>query len=394
MYYRPRAAPIGNVQERIDFGAPTVNHAASQPENQYSVADLTSRHPDQLSAYNSRGVAPRPSHHHSSSDPVVLPDNNRLQTLNTRPPPPLGGSNYLTTANVPVATGTVHYDLTGGQRVEARAFSEREQYIHDDRRIHRVADSSNAQMPHTDPAHRPNVQERPQCFPDSFQRPSPPHPERIGPPINLDHRRQREQRPGPVRQVSESHPSTTSSSSTLQSSGSSLATATTSATSVATSRNRILPKQLVMPAPLAKATVSSRPLPTQPQQQQWPNLRQHHVRFGDGTAYALPVTTNTSTATPIPPRSELPRGPVQPPTRTLSVPRSAKLKKRPSFHGPEPPEIMARLANAPASVHRGKYMDPPPTIPEAPIARIEKSLRNVPVKQEVKRLLSKRRSAF
>ena len=403
-YYRPRAAPIGNVQERIDFGSPTVNHAVSQPANhrmgsaakQYSVADPTSKRPDHLSAYNSRSVTSRPLHHHSSSDPIVLPDNDRLQTHNARPPrapPAPTGSNYPTTANnVPLAAGNIHYDPTGGQRVERHAFSEQEQYTYDDRRMQRVTDSGNPQVPHPDPAHRSNTGERPQGFPDSFQRPSPPHLERIGPPVNLDQRGQREPRPGPVH--SESHPSLASSSSTLQSSGSSYMTATTNATStsVATSRNRILPKQLVMPAPLAKAAASSRPLPTQQQQQQqWPNLRQHHVLFGDGTAYSLPVT-NTSTASPIPPRSELPRGPAQPPSRTLSVPRSGKLKKRPSFRGPEPPEIMARLANAPASVHRGKYMEPPPTIPEAP--RIEKAVRNAPVKQEMKRLLSKRKSVF
>ena len=382
-YYRPRATPIVSVLERIDFGTPTVNHAVSQPTDhrtgsaakQYSAADPTSRHPDHLGAYNSRA---RPSHHHSSSDPAVLTDN-RLQTPNHRPPrvpPPLAGNNYPTTANnIPVTAVTVH--PTGRQCVEARAFSEQEQYTYNDRKMQRVADSG--QMPHTDPAHRSNAEERPQGFPDSFQRPSPPY---LGPPVNLDQRTQREPRPGLVHQVFESHPSMASSNSTLQSSGSSLMTTSTNATSVATSRNRILPKQLVMPAPLAKAAVSSRPLPTQQQpQQSWPNLRQHHVRFGDGTAYALPVT-NTSTATTM---AELPRAPAQPPSRTLS---SAKLKKRPSFRGPEPPEIMARLANSPTEVFKGKYMEPPPTIPEAP--RIEKAVRSAPVK----RLLSKRKSVF
>lgn len=350
----------------------------------------TSRHPDHLGAHESRGVASGILHHHSSSDPLVLPDNDRFQTPNTRPPrvaPPLAGTKYPTTANSgPVAAGTVHYDPTSGGRVASRTFSEQEQYTHIDRKKQPVVDFGNAQMPHSDPAHSSNAEERPQGFPTSVQRPSPPHLERIEPPVYRDQRGQQESRPGP-----ESRPSMASSSSTVRSSASSVTSATTNgtSTSVATSRNRILPKQLVMPAPLAKAAVSSRPLPTQQQQQQhWPNVRQHRVRFGDGTQYELPVT-NTSTAIPTPPTHALPRGPAQPAAISLSLPRSGKLKKRPSFRGPEPPEIMARLAIAPAAMHKSKYMEPPPTLPEAP-----RIAANAPVKQEMRRLLSKRKSAF
>ena len=225
---------------------------------------------------------------------------------------------------------------------------------------------------------------------------APPHLARTGSSINQDQHRQQDPRPGPVHSVLRSHPSVASSSSTFRSGASSVMTAATNASSVSSSRNRILPRQLVMPAPLAKAAASSRPLPTQPQQH-WQNTTQHRIRFGDGSEIELPVT-NTDAAIPMPSISESPHV-MKPhatkppsPTRTLSMSHSnGKLKKRPSFRGPEPPEIVARLAIAPGTMYKSKYMEPPPTIPEAP--RIERVATNASVKQ-MKRLLSKKKSTM
>jgi hypothetical protein len=443
-YYRPQAAPVGNVLERVDFGAPVVNHAERQGElsaadrgmdsvaKQYSVANPSSTH-------DPRGTpSERPLHRHTSSEPVVLPANNKFQAHNAHPPkaspPPTWGSQPITASNVSVVVGNVDYDPTGGKRVATHTLREQERrYTYDDPRKQRIADLGNPQMPRmaSAPAYGPTAEERPQGFPGGFQQSAPPHLERMGPQINQDqHRRapdpaqgseaeerpqgfpggfqqsapphlermgpqinqeqhgQRDPRPGPVRGVPRSHPSVSSGSSTFRSGASSVMTAATNASSVSSSRNRILPKQLVMPAPLAKATASSRPLPTQPQQH-WQNMRQHRIRFGDGSEYELPVT-NTDAAMPMPYVSESPivmKPPAtKPTTRTQS---NGKLKKRPSFRGPEPPEIVARLAIAPGVMHKSKYMEPPPTIPEAP-----RIATNASVKQEMKWLLSKKKSTL
>ncbi len=399
-YYRPQAAPVSNVQERVDFGAPVAKHAERQGELSVDRGmDSVVKQNSEVNPSTTHGPRGAPSgqplHRHTSSEPVVQPDNNKYQAPDAHPtkasPPLVEGSQLITASNVSVVTGNVDYDPTGGKRVATRTLREQRRYTYDDPRMQRVADLGNPQMPHMAPAHGSKADERPQGFPGGFQQSTPPHLERIGPPINQDQHRQRDPRPGPLRGVPRSYPSVASSSSTSRSGASSVMTAATNASSVSSSRNRILPKQLVMPAPLAKATASSRPLPTQPQQN-WQNMRQHRIRFGDGSEYELPVT-NTDVAIPMPYVSESPTVMMPPATnartRTQSMSHNGKLKKRPSFRGPEPPEIVARLAIAPGVMHKSKYMEPPPTIPEAP-----RIATNVSLKQEMKRLLSKKKSTL
>ncbi|PFH54837.1 hypothetical protein AMATHDRAFT_83225 [Amanita thiersii Skay4041] len=179
----------------------------------------------------------------------------------------------------------------------------------------------------------------------------------------------------------------------LQSGTASIMTGNTTGTS-ATSRpfhNRFLPKKLVMPAPLATAAAGSiRPQPSvlQPMAPEWQNpLRQHHVRFHDGSEYDLLVTNPASTIR------------VEPPSvgRAQDVPmsRSRKLKKRSSLTSPEPPEIIARLAATPVVSARSRYMEPPPTIPETSgNIGIMKMKGKPPIQKEPMRLLSKRRSGL
>jgi len=145
-----------------------------------------------------------------------------------------------------------------------------------------------------------------------------------------------------------------------------------------------------MPGPLAKATASSRPQPTHRVQpvQHWQDVqRQHLVRFHDGTEYELPVTTATQSMETRASVMPLLPNPIK--NHNFLPAQGGKLRKHSSLRGPEPPEIVARLAAAPHMIQRGKYMEPPPTIPEAP--RIDKTMSD-PVRKDLKRLLSKRRT--
>ncbi|KIL71749.1 hypothetical protein M378DRAFT_241917 [Amanita muscaria Koide BX008] len=198
----------------------------------------------------------------------------------------------------------------------------------------------------------------------------------LSPPAPHDPYRRQEMPPGPLidHRVYGVNSSAPSSSSSIRSGAASAMTGFTGLSSATSNfRNRILPRQLVMPAPLAKAAASSRPQPTHlPQSAQvLRNVqRQHHIRFDDGAEYDLPVTTSTQTNPNwTPPSVETPSAhPSETRTRTPSIMRS-KLRKQKSLRGPEPPEIVARLAAAPQVRPKRKYMEPPPTIPEAP--RIE-----------------------
>lgn len=193
----------------------------------------------------------------------------------------------------------------------------------------------------------------------------------LSPPAPHDPYRRQELPPGPFdHRVYEVNSSAPSSSSSIRSGAASAMTGFTGLSSATSNfRNRILPRQLVMPAPLAKAAASSRPQPTHlPQSAQvLRNVqRQHHIRFDDGAEYDLPVTTSTQTNPNWTPSSvETPSArPAETQTRTPSIMRS-KLKKQKSLRGPEPPEIVARLAAAPQVRPRRKYMEPPPKIGRA-----------------------------
>ncbi|KAK2461611.1 hypothetical protein APHAL10511_006074 [Amanita phalloides] len=445
-YYRPRTlGPVRNIHQRLrlataqgQVGQSATNCAPEPVTKQYSTD-----HPVPRSAPDHMDHKRPYTHRHVSSDPAIVLDTNRFQGpgpfLPGGPPPPVGGGRSTSTNTEPILTRDVNsaqymanpnnyyqnphagangeswmQHITGpiDPRVTPMAIAHREELrqnsphslqralpVHEeyigppavqDHHMHQHQEprqtlSREASNGH--PSMAWNAEERRQNSPHGLQRALPAHEEHIGPPAVQDHHRHQELRQALSRAASNSHPSTTSSSSSIHSGASSVITGMTTAT--ASSRRRILPRQLVMPAPLAKAAISSRPQPTHTQRHQhWQNTpRQHRIRFGDGTEYELPVTNMESTMiTP----AVMP--PANPPTRTMSLSSNGKLKKQPSFRGPEPPEIVARLAAAKAVLHKGKYMEPPPTIPEAP--RIDPPVSRNPVKQEMRRLLSKRRTAI
>ncbi|KAF8641173.1 hypothetical protein AX17_000808 [Amanita inopinata Kibby_2008] len=189
-----------------------------------------------------------------------------------------------------------------------------------------------------------------------------------------------------------------SSSSSLQSGVASVTTGITAASTASRlPHNRFLPKQLVMPVPLSKSIISSRPRPTHlaPAVSHWQNPQGHHcVRFNDGTEYNLPLASHdvggAGTISKL--SSDVS---IKAPNRTLASPvgNEGKLKKRPSLRGPEPPEIVARLAATPKVDMRSRYMEPPPTVPEIP-GTIDQPAFKDPVKRGPKRVLTKRKSGF
>ncbi|KAF8632982.1 hypothetical protein AX15_001579 [Amanita polypyramis BW_CC] len=413
-HYRPRA-PLGlvsNVQERVDFGvqvrSPAVTNRTMGPATNQS----SMNHPPVNSVHNGlinhsssygppHNAAPRPPPRHTLPEQTLL-NNSKFKSPNVyhsavRVAPPAAGSSHSSVASNEPTVGVAGYGLTNKEHMAQHIDPKQEQHAYEngDPSNQYVNRPGNDQVPHETLSDRREAEECSRGRSHGSQRYPPAQPEHVLPPGIQDQSKPQELSSGPIpnRHVNETYPS---SSSSFQSGASSVKTETTVATSVSF-RNRILPKQLVMPSPLAKAAVSPRLQPTHlPQNvQRRQNLpRQHRIRFHDGTEYELPVTnSNPGHVVEVLASPEASHRPIEPPTLINSIPQNGKLKKRPSLRGPEPPEIVAQLAATPKTAQKSKYMEPPPTIPEHPQLDYKPTTK-VPMKQGMRRLLTKRRSAL